>query len=172
VDEVLSTHPVVLERLHNYRATLEDLRITEAQYLPTLDYSASVAREKTKSPTTQNVSRSLSSYEHSLELTQNLFNGFGTVYEADYQKARILAASNHYIENANDIAYSFVNIYINALKNRDLLCIAKANVIQYGYLHKVTNLRSRMTTESEKRRHLFGQVYVVAKIIWMMRCLI
>ncbi|MDP3292389.1 MAG: hypothetical protein Q8M43_10200, partial [Sulfuricurvum sp.] len=43
VDEVLSTHPVVLERLHNYRATLEDLRITEAQYLPTLDYSASVA---------------------------------------------------------------------------------------------------------------------------------
>lgn len=33
VDEVLSTHPVVLERLHNYRATLEDLRISEAQYL-------------------------------------------------------------------------------------------------------------------------------------------
>ena len=30
VDEVLSTHPIVLERLHNYRATLEDLRITEA----------------------------------------------------------------------------------------------------------------------------------------------
>ncbi|MBN2870030.1 MAG: hypothetical protein JXK04_03640, partial [Campylobacterales bacterium] len=34
VDEVLSTHPVVQERLHNYRATLEDLRTTEAQWLP------------------------------------------------------------------------------------------------------------------------------------------
>lgn len=170
VDEVLSTHPVVLERLHNYRATLEDLRITEAQYLPTLDYSASVAREKTKSPTTQNVSRSLSSYEHSLELTQNLFNGFGTVYEADYQKARILAASNHYIENANDIAYSFVNIYINALKNRDLLCIAKANVqFNEEIYDKVNKLYTAgITTRSESEKadtslSLAKSNYVVAK---------
>ncbi|MDP2851177.1 MAG: TolC family outer membrane protein [Sulfuricurvum sp.] len=170
VDEVLSTHPVVLERLHNYRATLEDLRITEAQYLPTLDYSASVAREKTKSPTTQNVSRSLSSYEHSLELTQNLFNGFGTVYEADYQKARILAASNHYIENANDIAYNFVNIYINALKNRDLLCIAKANVqFNEEIYDKVNKLYTAgITTRSESEKadtslSLAKSNYVVAK---------
>ncbi|MDO9057383.1 MAG: TolC family outer membrane protein [Sulfuricurvum sp.] len=170
VDEVLSTHPVVLERLHNYRATLEDLRITEAQYLPTLDYSASVAREKTKSPTTQNVSRSLNSYEHSLELTQNLFNGFGTVYEADYQKARILAASNHYIENANDIAYSFVNIYINALKNRDLLCIAKANVqFNEEIYDKVNKLYTAgITTRSESEKadtslSLAKSNYVVAK---------
>lgn len=170
MDEVLSTHPVVLERLHNYRATLEDLRITEAQYLPTLDYSASVAREKTKSPTTQNVSRSLSSYEHSLELTQNLFNGFGTVYEADYQKARILAASNHYIENANDIAYSFVNIYINALKNRDLLCIAKANVqFNEEIYDKVNKLYTAgITTRSESEKadtslSLAKSNYVVAK---------
>ena len=35
MDEVLSTHPVVQGELHNYRATLEDLRTTEAQYLPT-----------------------------------------------------------------------------------------------------------------------------------------
>src|SRR3989339_1053593 len=170
MDEVLSTHPVVLERLHNYRATLEDLRTTEAQYLPTLDYSASVAREKTKSPTTQNVSRSLSSYEHSLQLTQNLFNGFGTVYEADYQKARILAASNHYIENANDVAYSFVNTYINALKNRDLLCIAKANVqFNEEIYEKVNKLYTAgITTRSESEKadtslSLAKSNYVVAK---------
>jgi outer membrane protein, adhesin transport system len=170
VDEVLSTHPIVLERLHNYRATLEDLRITEAQYLPMLDYSASVAREKTKSPTTQNVSRSLSSYEHSLQLTQNLFNGFGTVYEADYQKARILAASNHYIENANDIAYSFVNAYINALKSRDLLCIAKANVqFNEEIYDKVNKLYTAgITTRSESEKadtslSLAKSNYVVAK---------
>lgn len=154
VDEVLSTHPVVLERLHNYRATLEDLRITEAQYLPTLDYTGTIAREKTKSPSTQNVSKSLSSYEHSLQLTQNLFNGFGTVYEADYQKARILAASNHYIENANDVAYKFVNAYINALKNKDLLCIAKANVQFneeiYDKVNKLYNAGMTTRSESEK----------------------
>jgi len=170
VDEVLSTHPVVLERLHNYRATLEDLRISEAQYLPTLDYSASMAREKTKSPTTQNVTRSLNSYEHSLQLTQNLFNGFGTLYEADYQKARILAAANHYIENANDMAFNFVNMYINVIKNRDLLSIAKANVqFNEEIYDKVTKLYTAgITTRSESEKadtslSLAKSNYVVAK---------
>lgn len=154
MDEVLSTHPVVLERLHNYRATLEDLRITESQYLPSLDYSATVAREKTQSPTTQNISRSLSSYEHSLQLTQNLFHGFGTKYEADYQKARILASANHYIENANDVAYNFVNAYINVLKTRDLLTIAKSNVEFNEQIYdKVNKLyEAGMTTRSESEK--------------------
>ncbi len=170
VDEVLSTHPVVLERLHNYRATLEDLRTTEAQYLPSLDYSASVARERTKNSNTGFESRSLSSYEHSLMLTQNLFNGFGTVYEADYNKARILAAANHYVENANDAAYNFVTQYITVLKNRDLLCIAKANVEFNEEIYaKVNKLyEAGMTTRSESEKadtslSLARSNYVVAK---------
>jgi outer membrane protein, adhesin transport system len=170
VDEVLSTHPVVLERLHNYRATLEDLRTTEAQYLPTLDYYGTIARETTKSPSTNFASRSLSTYEQSLQLTQNLFNGFGTTYEADYNKARILAAANHYIENVNDVAYSFTNAYINALKTRDLLCIAKANVeFNTDIYTKVNKLYSAgMTTRSESEKadtslSLAKSNYVVAK---------
>lgn len=170
VDEVLSTHPVVLERLHNYRATLEDLRTTEAQYLPSLDYGASIARERTKNSNTGFQSRSLSSYEQSLTLTQNLFNGFGTIYEADYNKARILAAANYYIENANDAAYTFVTHYISVLKNRDLLCIAKANVdFNQEIYTKVTKLyEAGMTTRSESEKadtslSLAKANYVVAK---------
>lgn len=170
VDEVLSTHPVVQERLHNYRATLEDLRTTEAQYLPTLDYSATVSRDRTDSPSTGFTSRSLNTYEHSLQLTQNLFNGFGTKYEVDYNKARILAAANHYIENANDSAYNFVNAYINALKARDLLCIAKANVRFNEDIHaKVSKLyEAGTTTRSEAEKadtslSLAKSNYVVAK---------
>lgn len=170
VDEVLSTHPIVLEQLHNYRATLEDLRMTESQYLPTLDYTGTVARENTDAPSTNFRSKSLSSYEHSLLLSQNLFNGFGTKYEADYQKARILAASNHYIENANDAAYNFINMYINALKNRDLLCVAKSNVtFNEDIYSKVDKLyQAGMTTRSESEKadtslSLAKSNYVVAK---------
>jgi adhesin transport system outer membrane protein len=126
--EIITTHPVVLERLHNYRATLEDLRTTEAQFLPTLDYTGTVAREKTKAPATNQESVSFTAYEHSLQLTQNLFNGFGSIYEADYNKARIVSASYHYVENVNDLAFSFVTAYVNAIKARDILTIAKANV--------------------------------------------
>jgi len=170
VDEVLSTHPVVQERLHNYRSTLEDLRITEAQYLPTLDYTGTLAREWTNSPSTNFQSRTLNSYEHSLLLTQNLFNGFGTVYEADYNKARILAAANNYIENANDVAYQLIDKYITALKNRDLLCIAEANVaFNEDIFAKVNKLYDAgMTTRSESEKadtslSLAKSNYVVAK---------
>lgn len=154
VDEVLSTHPVVKERLHNYRATLEDLRITESQYLPTLDYSGTIARETTDSPSTDFASRSLTSYDHSLQLSQNLFNGFGTRYEADYNKARILAAANNYIENANDAAYNFINAYINAFKARELLLIATSNVTFneeiYTKVNKLYNAGMTTRSESEK----------------------
>lgn len=170
VEEVLSTHPVVLERLHNYRATLEDLRTTEAQYLPSLDYSGTIARERTDNSNTAFKSRTLTSYEHSLLLTQNLFNGFGTIYEADYNKARILAAANHYIENANDAAYSFITQYINVLKAKDLLCIAKANVDFNEEIYaKVNKLyQAGMTTRSESEKadtslSLAKANYVVAK---------
>lgn len=170
VDEVLSTHPVVQERLHNYRATLEDLRTTEAQWLPSLDYTGNIARERTDNRNTDRESRVLTSYEHSLQLTQNLFNGFGTVYEADYNKARILAAANHYIENANDAAYNFINAYINVMEAKDLLCIAKANVDFNEEIYaKVNKLyQAGMTTRSESEKadtslSLAKANYVVAK---------
>ncbi len=149
--EVITTHPVILERLHNYRATLEDLRITEAQYLPTLDYTGSVSREKTKAPSTNQQSVSLSSYQHSLQLTQNLFNGFGTTYDADYNKARIVAASCNYVENVNDLAFKFVTAYVNAVKARDILVISESNV-KYNddITQKVQKLfDSGLTTRSE-----------------------
>jgi len=128
VDEVLSTNPVVQERLHNYRATLEDLRTTEAQYLPTLDYTGSIAREKTDSPNTNFKSETLNTYNHSLQVTQNLFNGFGTTYESDYNKARILSSAYNYVENANDTAFKFITAYITAFKAREVLKIAESNV--------------------------------------------
>lgn len=151
VDEVLSSNPIVQERLHNYRATLEDLRTTEAQYLPTLDYTATIGREKTNSPSTSFNSLSLNGYEHSLQLTQNLFNGFGTTHESDYNKARILAAAYHYVENANDVAFNFTTAYINALKTRDIMSVAQSNV-KYNddIVIKVEKLfNAGLTTRSE-----------------------
>jgi outer membrane protein, adhesin transport system len=156
VVEVLNTNPIVQERLHNYRATLEDLRTTEAQYLPTLDYSATFGQEKVNSPITRSDSvpgddTSFSGYEHSLQATLNLFNGFGTVYEANYNKARILSAGYNYVENANDVAFSFITTYIAAVKARDIAKIAQSNV-KYNkeIAQKVEKLfNAGMTTRSE-----------------------
>jgi adhesin transport system outer membrane protein len=151
VSEVLNTNPIIQERLHNYRATLEDLRTTEAQYLPTLDYAGTYGREKTNSPMTRLQAISMNAYDHSLQLTQNLFNGFGTTYESDYNKARILAAAYNYVENANDTAFNFTTAYINALKARDIVGIVQSNVTYHQDISKKVEklFNAGMTTRSE-----------------------
>lgn len=154
IEETLSTNPIVLERLGNYRATLEDLRSSESGYLPTLDWVSGYGHEKTKSPSTNFELRSYNIYEHSLYLTQNIFNGLGTKYQIDYQKARLLAAANHFIEKSNDVAFNFIRSYIDVLKNRELVEIAKENVkFNEDIYTKVNKLyKAGLTTRSEAEK--------------------
>lgn len=154
VSEVLNTNPIVIERLNNYRATLEDVRSSEAGYLPTVDWMSGYGVERTKSPSTSFESRSYNIYEHSLQLTQNIFNGLGTKYQIDYQKARLLAAANHFVEKSNDVAFNFIKNYIEVLKQRELVEIAKENIkFNEDIYKKVSKLyEGGLTTRSEAEK--------------------
>ena len=159
--EVMDTNPVVQERLRNYRATREDLNIAESEYLPVLDFRASLGY--TKSGNLKNGDSSWNhsvrdenygNYESSLVLTQNLFDGFGTTYKVSYEEARILAAAYNYIEKANDIAYKMTNAYLNVLREYELLQTARENVqINEEIFKKVKDLYdSGLTTDSEVKK--------------------
>lgn len=129
IREVLATHPVVQERLKNYRATVQDLNIANSAYFPKLDLVSSVGRARTKSRITAFNREDYNFYENSLILTQNLFAGFSTVNQIDFQQQRILAAANNYIEKSNDVALALVNVYIQVLLNKELLVTAKENIL-------------------------------------------
>jgi len=154
VEETLSSNPIVAERLSNYRATLEDVRSAEAGYLPTLDWVSGYGVEKTRSPSTNFETRNYKTYEHSLILTQNIFNGLGTKYQIDYQKARLLAAANHFLEKSNDVTFNLIRSYIEVLKNRELVEIAKENVkFNEDIFIKVNKLyKAGLTTRSEAEK--------------------
>lgn len=128
VDEVLNTNPVVREKLHNYRKTVQDLKIAEAGYLPDIDLNSRIGYEDLYRDGDINRDTSYYTYSHSLTLTQNLYNGFATKDRINYQEARILAASYNYIETANDVAFTVVKQYINVLKNKALLDVEEQNV--------------------------------------------
>jgi len=128
VSEVLSTNPVIKERLHNYRATQQDLKISESEYLPTLDFKSGIGYKDAGSLNSDVKDVSYKYYENSLKLTQNLFNGFDTTHKVDYQEARVLAAAYHYLEKANDMSFQMVDAYLNVVKNYKLLQNAKDSV--------------------------------------------
>lgn len=161
VAEAMDTNPVVQERLKNYRATQQDLNIAESEYYPQLDLSVAAGYNEQgnlKNSTddwNHNVAdNSYGSYESSLTLTQNLFDGFGTTHKIDYQEARILAAAYNYIEKSNDIAFKMTNAYLNVMRSYELLQTARENVqINEGIFKNVKDLYdSGLTTDSEVKK--------------------
>ena len=156
VQEALRSHPIIKERLNNFRATQQDLKIATAEYLPSLDLRASAGynhagelNDHIRTPALE-----YTNYESSLILTQNLFNGFGTRHKVDYQEARIMAAAYNYLEKTNDIAFRTVGAYLNVLRAKELMGTAKENIdINTDLFNKVRDLyNAGLTTKSEMNK--------------------
>jgi adhesin transport system outer membrane protein len=155
VNEVLTTNPVILERLYNFQATQQDIQSAKSGYFPKLDLNLGAGYERTKRSNqadgVSDKSSNLSVYQNSLKLTQNLFEGFATNYQLDEQKYRTLAAAYSYVEKVNNTTYEVANAYLEVLKNEELLKTAKQNVqIDEDILAKVQKLyKAGLTTLSE-----------------------
>lgn len=128
VSEVINTNPIVKERINNYRATQQDLKIAESEFLPSVDLRSGIGYKDAGNLNNEIRDVHYDYYENSLKLTQNLFNGFDTMYKVDYQESRVLAAAYHYLEKANDISFRMVEAYLNVVKNYKLLQNAKDSV--------------------------------------------
>lgn len=149
ISEVLSTNPIVLERLKNYNATKEDITTAQAGYYPKLDLSIGVGKEDGEKPLNQEFDYSV--YQNSLTLTQNLFKGFETISRVKEQENRTISSAYSYIEKVNDTSFKMVNAYIQVMKNMELLNIQKENVeINTEIFKKVQKLYDAgLTTLSE-----------------------
>lgn len=151
VSEVLGTNPVIQERLKNFYETQQDLNIAKSEYLPSIDLRTSYGQNKAGRIDDDVTDMNYKHYTNSIKITQNIFNGFSTTNKVDYQKARILAAAYHYIENANDIAFQMVGAYIDVIRSYKLLQNAKDSVaINEKIYQDVQELyTSGLTTKSE-----------------------
>jgi len=154
VQSALNSNPIVKERLKNYRATQQDLNIAESEYYPSLDVRATGAYNSAGNYNDDVTDEDYTNYETSVTLTQNLFDGFGTVNKVDYQEARILAAAYNYQEKLNDLAYKMTTVYVNVLKSHELVQTARENVQINEAIYKTVKglYASGLTTESEMRK--------------------
>lgn len=128
VNEVIENNPQVQERLKNYRAVEQDINIADSGYLPQLDYRGAIGHKETGHLADSLPRGSFDVYENSLVLTQNIFNGFGTLYQVNYEKTRAVAAAYNYVEKANDIALKMVYAYMDVLRAQELYETSKENV--------------------------------------------
>jgi len=159
IQEILKTNPAIQERLKNFRATQQDLNIANSEYYPTLDLRL-VASYNRAGDDDQNILHNdvdksqYESYESTLTFTQNIFNGFSTMNQVDYQKSKSLVAAYKYIEKSNEIAFLMSEAYIKVLRTQALLETARQNVqINESIYSKVKELSdSGLTTDSEVKK--------------------
>ncbi len=130
VAQTLESNPIIKERLQNYRATREEIGIAEAGYYPTLDLQSSMGRKATGrvSGSSDVAEETYSVFQNSLILRQNIFDGFSTHEQVNYQKMRTLAAAYSYLEKANDITLQTIKVYFNLQREQELLANSKLHV--------------------------------------------
>lgn len=114
------------------RATDEELKQGKALFLPSIDMRADTGWEHSDDPGTRggpgDDTEDLWRYETSLTLTQMLFDGWESKYEVARQKARVESSASRVRETAELVGLSIVESYLEVLRQRELLQIARQNV--------------------------------------------
>jgi len=153
VTNVLDTNPIVNERLHNYRATVMDIRKAKAGYLPTLDVEAGVGVDNRGSFSSES-NKKYDIFESAIILRQNIFKGFSTQETVNYQAMRALASAYSYLEKANDVTLQTIKSYIDILRYQAMLKNAQLHVNHIEKLYeKVTkSYKAGLTKMSEVSR--------------------
>ena len=111
---------------NNKLATKEELSQAKALWAPSVDLLGETGWERTNSPIIDD--KSLWRNRASLTITQLLFDGWGVNSEIKRQKYRTESASNRVGEVAEFVGLDIVQAYLEVLRQRDLLAIARANV--------------------------------------------
>ena len=132
----ISTNPEYGVVASSRRATDEELNQGEALYLPSVDMRADTGFEHSDDPATRggiddDDEENMWRYEAALTLTQMLFDGFETKYEVERQEARVASSANRVRETAELVGLSIVESYLEVLRQRQLLVIARQNVSEH-----------------------------------------
>ncbi len=129
VSEVIDTHPVIQERLKNYRATRQDMGIADSGYMPTIDIVGGVGY-KTQGHINDDIAKeNYDTYNSAIIVKQNLFNGFDTLYSVAYEKSRVVSSAYDYIEKTDDITLQTTKAYLDLLRSNELYNTSKENVV-------------------------------------------
>ncbi len=147
IQQTLSTNPDILMTTNERLARSEEVHQARSGYYPEIDANAGVGYEWTDSPSTRSATPStsderLTRREASLELRQMLFDGFATKSEVERQQARVSSASNKLQEARETTSLRAVEVYLELLRQKELLALAKQNLLAHQRIFDQIERRS------------------------------
>ena len=135
---MLQTNPEIRAQSFNRLARNEEVTQARAGYWPTVDisYSAGYLNEDQPIDDTTWPNSTI------LSLRQNVFQGFATKYEVERQKARVNSQAYLLQGTSENIALETSKVYLNVLRQLEILDLAKENVTIHQRIYDQIKLRS------------------------------
>lgn len=132
VAQAIATNPDIGIVASNREAVDQELRQARGLYLPQIDFAAglglqsfndSVSRADGTDDTQNNLGQ-----ETSVTLQQRIFDGFEAGATVEREQARVESAANRVLENSEVLALDAIGVYLEVLRQRDLVKLAEDNV--------------------------------------------
>ena len=124
---MVNTNPEIRERIENYREVEKDKTIAFSDYLPVVDAEGGIGK-KHYNGTIPGFSTDNWTYtEAFIRARENLFRGFGTQNNVEQQDKRLISAEYFLMEKVSQLGLDMIDKYIEILKMKKLLDIAKEN---------------------------------------------
>ena len=145
----LTSHPNMQAARNEYLSREQEIRQAKAGYYPTLDAAIGVGYEEVRSPATRDRDVDLTRQEASLSARQSLFEGFGTRSEVRRQQARTDSAGHNKVATAEDLSLRTSEVYLNLLRQAELLDLARNSLYEHQNIHDQMVLRQRSGVGSQ-----------------------
>ncbi len=145
IQSTLTNHPELRAQINGRLSADEQVKMAKAGYFPTLDLVAGYGRENTDSPSTraQGLHNETLTYGTSeLRLRQMLFDGFNTPNEVERTQSVANARAYNVQGTAESLALRTVEVYLDVLKRREMVNLARNNLQAHIRINDQINMRS------------------------------
>lgn len=134
VQKAIDSNPDVTARLNALRAASKEVDVAKGGYLPTVDLSADVGRDRDKVDQRNPESRSFSRSGLALTANQVLWDGRFTANEVDRLGHARKVRYFEFLAASEDTALEAARAYIDVLRFRKLVGLAEDNYVQHKYV--------------------------------------
>jgi len=139
----LETNPEILAARNEHLARNQEVDVAKAGYRPTLDIAAGIGRQTIESQSTGGEEVTLTRHESSVAARQMVFDGFATSEEVNRQQARADSALYKASEIEENTALRAADVYLNILRQNELLDLARETLYEHQNIHDQMVLRNK-----------------------------
>ncbi|WP_249672391.1 TolC family outer membrane protein [Pseudomonas abieticivorans] len=175
IQSTIDNHPEIQSSINNRLSADEDEKVAKGGFYPSVDLVAGYGREKTDSPTTRaltgNNTETLNYTQSELRLRQMLFDGFNTPNEVERTKGVVNSRAYYVRGTSETLALRAIEVYLEVLKRRELLTLAKNNLQAHLRVNDQIGLRSERgvgstadVDQSRARRALAENNFYTAQV--------